>query len=160
MKAIKFSQMSTERLRGIIIQRLEEKNLSYSRAESLAGIGNGVISRIMSGERGIGPEVATALAGVLGVAPEVIYRAAGLLPEKPNDERYDNLCFIISQLGELDQRDVLDYARMKLEKAQQRDRLQDLRDSLKNVQENQSIEARQLIWDFMKEMGWQVEKKS
>lgn len=51
-----------------------------------AGYDNSVISNILNGKRGVGPEMCTAIAGVFGYSPIVVFSKAGLLPPMNEQE--------------------------------------------------------------------------
>lgn len=63
-----------------LLRELEDRGWSQSELARRAGIGNATLSRIISGTRDAGPDVARAIAQALGETPEKIYRLAGLLP--------------------------------------------------------------------------------
>lgn len=67
----------------------ERKERGWTIAEFArqAGIGQASLSRVLSGNRGIGPSLCTGIAHVLNVPPEYVFRKAGLLPPEPDDEK-------------------------------------------------------------------------
>ncbi len=79
------------------------------------------MSRILSGERKPTPETLQAFARALKLPIETIYRAAGLLPPADKiDEKIRNIEHSVAGLSEDDQRDVLEYVRMKVRLAEER----------------------------------------
>ena len=80
-------------------EELRIKDLSQADLARKSGITPSQISRIISGNRGVGEEALTAIAYALGYPPEEIFRKAGLLPEKHQiNDRAARLAYRIGQL--------------------------------------------------------------
>ena len=85
-----------------------------------AGISHSALSRA---RRGALPswEVCGALAQALNVPAELVFRKAGLLPEGPDDPvSFEHWRFVLEQLSEEDRDELLEIARLKLERQSQR----------------------------------------
>jgi transcriptional regulator with XRE-family HTH domain len=107
--------------------RLELGKRTWSQAELArrSGISAAQITRILSGERGIGEEALSAIASALRLPTEEVYRAAGLLPTKAEaDEITERAQHIIStyRLPETRQQalDYLEYLRLQEERGEYR----------------------------------------
>jgi len=76
-----------------------------------------VISRVLNDAREPAPETITAISRALNLPPETVFRAAGLLPSKPDhNERITEATYILSMLEEEDIDEIIQIARMKLER--------------------------------------------
>lgn len=76
-----------------------------------------VISRILNNERDPAPDTLIAISHALKLPPETVFRAAGLLPPKPeHNERITEATYILSMLEEEDIDEIIQIARMKLER--------------------------------------------
>lgn len=74
----------------------------------------GIISRLLRGERNPNPETLTAIARALRLPPETVFRAAGLLPPVSEvDELKADIIDLTAQMSREEQREVLEYLRMK-----------------------------------------------
>ena len=66
-----------------LLRSLENRGWSASELARRANLGPATVSRIISGTRQAGPDVALAIARALGESPETVMRRAGLLPSLP-----------------------------------------------------------------------------
>ena len=79
-----------------------------------AGLSGPTVTRVLNGDRKIGPDAAVAIARALGVSPVYVFQVAGLLPpEKPQTDRdptFQELLEIMKNLSPDERREVVDYA--------------------------------------------------
>ena len=61
-------------------QQLAARNWRPIDLARAAGVAGPTITRILNGDRKLGPETAVAIARALGLSPEYVFRRAGLLP--------------------------------------------------------------------------------
>lgn len=66
-----------------ITEQLDKREWRQSDLARLSGIGTGSLSRIISGQRGVGIDTCNAIARAFDVDPVLVHRAAGLLPAVP-----------------------------------------------------------------------------
>lgn len=93
-------------------------------AELARAMGNkdeGSVSRILSGERKVGPDLAKALARALQLPQTTVFRAAGLLDEvDPNQptltERIWEAVNLLNSMGEQDQEDEIATLRLRAQR--------------------------------------------
>jgi transcriptional regulator with XRE-family HTH domain len=90
-----------------LADQLQEKGWIPADLARIARVDNGVISRILSGERKATPDTLVSIASALKISPEDIFRRAGLLPNSNISERAARLAFRIGQLPAEDQ-EILD----------------------------------------------------
>jgi transcriptional regulator with XRE-family HTH domain len=86
-----------------------------------SGLSPSQISRAMTGERGLGEKSVSLVAVALRLPAEEVYRAAGFLP--PVNEkraREDEIEHLISLLGDDDLDDVIEYAKMRLKRQEEK----------------------------------------
>ncbi len=81
-----------------LTNKMKEEEMSAARLSRLMGKDQGVISRILSGERNASPETLEAIAHALRMPTESVLRAAGILPPPNNDPWVDEMAFKLSQL--------------------------------------------------------------
>ena len=83
----------------------------------MVGIEQPQLSRILSGERGASNQVMANIAVALGIPQETVFQKAGILAEKPEHEQHlDEALHLLSMLKEDDLNEILEIARMKLER--------------------------------------------
>lgn len=98
-------------------QEMNKREWSISDLARQAGVSRGSIANILRGDRKAGVEICEAIAYAFKVSPEIIYRRAGLLPPLPNqDESREELVHLYNSMTATNKEDVIDYARMKLQK--------------------------------------------
>ena len=96
---------------------LDKRNWSASDLARAAGVGRSSISMVLNQNRGIGPELCLAIARALKYPPKVVFEAAGLLPPEPDiDAGFEEWAYMLSQLPERDRDELLQIARLKLER--------------------------------------------
>jgi transcriptional regulator with XRE-family HTH domain len=100
--------------------RLQEMGLSDNQLAQKAGISHTVISKARGGYQGIGWDAGVAIAKALNLPPEVILKKLGLLPastqERQRSALIDEMHHIFPDLSEADQEELLQMARLKLER--------------------------------------------
>ena len=86
-----------------------------------SGLTTAAISRYVNGGRSIGTDAANAIGKALNVPVEVVFRAAGLLPpEREAVHGMAELREVYSLLPESDRQELLEIARLKLERQEAR----------------------------------------
>jgi len=124
------SFITTEKVTNVIISfameksfvnwldaRLKEKGWSGSELSRRSGISQSAISLVLSGNRQPGVEFCEGVAKAFRIPKDDVYRMAGLLPSKPNaDQTVSEITHIYHELDEDNQQDLLDYARLRLQK--------------------------------------------
>lgn len=74
--------MRSEDFANWLRDQLNTRGWTQAKLAGLMGMSPAQVTRIMSGERGIGEQSLTAIAKAFKIPPEEVYRAAGLLPQK------------------------------------------------------------------------------
>jgi transcriptional regulator with XRE-family HTH domain len=98
-------------------QRLDERGWSRADLSRRSGISEAALSLLYSGAREPGKKMCAGIADALHLNHDDVFRAAGLLPAKPSDdETVSEIMHISHTLTEENRQDVLDYARLRLEK--------------------------------------------
>jgi transcriptional regulator with XRE-family HTH domain len=65
-----------------LAEMLKKHEINQSELARKAGVTRGAINGVLSGARGPGPELCTAIARAFGIQPEEVFRQAGFLPPK------------------------------------------------------------------------------
>lgn len=100
-----------------LLNCLNEKGWNQSELATRAGVTRTAISDVISGRRNPGPNLCLAISRALNLPPETVFRAAGLLPAKPAaTQKLDEAAYILSMLGEDDLEEIIQIARLKLER--------------------------------------------
>ena len=98
-------------------KELEKRGWNQSQLAKKAGLGSGTISNIIYGSKRMGIDTAVAIARALKVRPRIVLEAAGLLPAEPaTDNDFDEWIYMLSQLPERERDELLEIARLKLER--------------------------------------------
>jgi len=69
-----------------LLKELENRDWSQVDLSRKSGVSQAQITRVLSGERGIGAKSLNAIAHALKLPPEQVFRAAGLLPQKAEND--------------------------------------------------------------------------
>jgi transcriptional regulator with XRE-family HTH domain len=99
--------------------RLHDADLTDYALAQKAGITHSVISRARSGQQGIGYEAGVAIAQALDLPPEIVLRKLELLPPAGPNRRsvlIDEMLSVFPDLSDADQEELLQLARLKLER--------------------------------------------
>ena len=98
-------------------REMSKKGWSDAQLAKKAGISHPVISKARSGIQPIGWEACVAIATALELPPETVLREAGLLPKKTKEDPLNQeILFLVGKLPLEDQQEILEIARMKLER--------------------------------------------
>lgn len=105
-----------------VFENLKEKGWSQAELARRSGLTRGAISNIINNYRNRPtPETVKSIARAFGRPDEEVMRIAGYLTPKPTIEvDSEEILYLLRQLDREDIQDVIDYARMRLEK--QRDK--------------------------------------
>lgn len=105
---------------------LRDSDLTDYALAKKAGIAHSVISKARSGVQGIGWDAGVAIASALNLPPEVILKKLELLPSSNPDRArsvlIDEMLHIFPELSESDQDELLQMARLKLERRKREQR--------------------------------------
>ncbi len=99
--------------------RMKDLDLSDSELANKAGISHSVISKARHQIQGIGWDAAVAIANAINMPPEIVLRKVELLPPATSQRTspvVDEMVNLFSNLGEDDQEELLQLARLKLER--------------------------------------------
>jgi transcriptional regulator with XRE-family HTH domain len=101
--------------------QLENRGWSQAELARRSGISPSQISRLINDSRGIREKSVLGISNALKIPPEDVYREAGLLPrvtqKKSQLEELDHLASLLSRD---DLQEVIDYARHRLEKQEEK----------------------------------------
>jgi transcriptional regulator with XRE-family HTH domain len=93
-------------------EALRSRGWSNSELARRAGIAPSAISMILSGQRGVGPDICNALARALDVPPSLVFQKAELLPNEAGiAPGIRELSHLYDQLNDQDQKEVLTVVR-------------------------------------------------
>jgi transcriptional regulator with XRE-family HTH domain len=96
-------------------EKLKKENWSQAELSRRSGVSPAQITRVISGERGLGEQSILAIAQALKLPPEEVFRAAGLLPSVSAERsKINELEHLANMLGDDDLQEVIEYAKMRL----------------------------------------------
>lgn len=95
------------------------KNMSQQTLAQKSGITPAQISRIITGQRGLGEKSLTAIAHALNISPITIFRKAGLLPPEGGETtKFEDWEYLLSQLTPDEQEEIRQFVELKIERRQ------------------------------------------
>jgi transcriptional regulator with XRE-family HTH domain len=98
-------------------KKLKERDWTQAELSRRSGVSTPQITRVLSGERGLGEQSIKGIAQALQLPPEVVFRAAGLLPQvTEKHSKMNELDHLATQLEGDNLQDLIDYAKMRLKK--------------------------------------------
>lgn len=107
-----------------LLGQMEQQGWSQAELARKADTSKQTISRIISGERGIGTDVIVGIAGALNYPPEFIARMAGVFPAKNEDDpTEEELLYLYNKLSDEDKADIREWVRLQVEKNERKARL-------------------------------------
>lgn len=80
--------MTTSSFSQWLLKELESREWSQIELSRRSGVSQAQITRVLSGERGIGEKALSAIAKALKLPPEQVFRAAGVLPKKADSDEW------------------------------------------------------------------------
>jgi transcriptional regulator with XRE-family HTH domain len=105
---------------------LKDLDLTDSQLSKKAGLSHSVISKARSGERGIGWDAGVAISQALDLPPEIVLKRLELLPTSAEERQrgavVDEMLHIVPDLSVSDQEELLQLARLKLERRKKESR--------------------------------------
>lgn len=101
-----------------LLHEMGQRNMSQQELAQKSGITAAQISRVISGQRGLGEKSLTAIAHALKISPISIFRKAGLLPEGGDNASFEDWQFLLNQLPPQEQEEVRKIVEMKIERRQ------------------------------------------
>jgi transcriptional regulator with XRE-family HTH domain len=90
---------------------LSEKGWTQAELARRSGVSPAQITRVLSGERGLGEQSILAIAEALKLPPDEVYRAAGLLPQMGDDPYAREAAHLIGLLSEDQKRSAIEILR-------------------------------------------------
>ena len=97
-------------------EELAERHWTQAELAKRSGVSPAQITRVLSGERGLGELSIIAIAQALKLPPEQVYRKAGLLPrQERSTDLVDELMHYFFQLPEPERIRLVEYARFMME---------------------------------------------
>jgi len=146
-----YIQMSTDHFLDWLQNELKERSWNQSHFARMTGLTTAGISKLLSGNRGAGPDACKAIARALDLSEEFVFRKAGLLaPQSGYDVTYEEWRAILNELNEENRQELLHIARLRLER--QRD--QQFSERFKSLPEEAQAEAWALIEELIERKGW------
>lgn len=110
-----------ENIREFLEIRMGERGWKPADLARRANVDSAVISNIINGRRGVGKKVGNAIAHAFMIPPEEVFRAAGLLPPISDKRvKLKELEHLANLLGDDDLEEVIDYARHRLKKHEEK----------------------------------------
>ncbi len=97
-------------------KEIDERGWPMSELARRAEVSHTAISRVVSGERGAGPELCRAIAHALEMPEERVFRVAGLLSELPAPEEDFTFAEVYEMLKHLtpgERQEVLEYVQWR-----------------------------------------------
>ena len=101
-----------------LLQEMSQKNMTQQILAQRRGITAAQISRVISGQRGLGEKSLTAIAHALNISPITVFRKAGLLPEGGENASFEDWKYLLNQLTEEEQEEIRQITEMKIERRQ------------------------------------------
>ena len=105
-----------------LLEEMGRKNMSQQSLAQKSGITPAQVSRIISGQRGLGEKSLKAIAHALNISPITIFRKAGLLPEGSDNAVSEDWNHLLGQLMPDEQEEIREIAQMKIERRQKTDK--------------------------------------
>jgi transcriptional regulator with XRE-family HTH domain len=101
-----------------LVEQMRQRNMSQQDLAQKSGITPAQVSRVISGQRGLGEKSLLALAHALKISPITIFRKAGLLPEGGENASFEDWQFLLDQLPANEQEEIRQIIEMKIERRQ------------------------------------------
>lgn len=113
--------LSMDKTREFLETEMKARGWKQADLARASKLDSAVISNIINGRRKMGEETGRAIADAFGLPPEIVFRAGGLLPDVPEEvAREEELDYLLSQLTPEDLQEVIDYARLRLQKKREK----------------------------------------
>lgn len=90
-----------------LLEEMRQKNMSQQSLAQKSGITPAQISRVISGQRGLGEKSLTAIAHALNISPVTVFRKAGLLPEGNENTNFEDWQHLLNQLMPEDVKNII-----------------------------------------------------
>ena len=81
-------QMTKSSFSQWLLKELESREWSQVDLSRRSGVSQAQITRVLSGERGVGEKALSAIAHALKLPPEQVFRAAGILPPQGDTDEW------------------------------------------------------------------------
>ena len=105
-----------------LIKNLNDRLWSQAELARRSGLSRTAISDVISGKANPGDVLCRAIAKAMQLPADDVFQIAGILPMKPNaDQTVSEITHIYHELTDENRDDLLDYARLRLQK-QERDK--------------------------------------
>ncbi len=110
-----------------LLSELTKKNMTQQTLAQKSGITPAQISRVISGQRGLGEKSLTAIAHALNVSPITIFRKAGMLPPEGGETtNFEDWEYLLSQLTPDEQEEIKQFVELKIERRKKNNALKKL----------------------------------
>ena len=110
-----------------LLEEMGRKNMSQQSLAQKSGITPAQVSRVISGQRGLGEKSLTAIAHALNISPITVFRKAGLLPEGGEQASFEDWQHLLNQLMPEEQDEMREIMQMKIERRQKAEALKTLK---------------------------------
>jgi transcriptional regulator with XRE-family HTH domain len=108
--------MSSQHFGNWLEQQLEKRSWSMSELARRCDVSHPTISRVISGERGPGPDLCRAIAHAFDMPEEKVFRIAGLLSELPapdEDFTFAQVYDMMKHLTPEERVEIMEYVRWR-----------------------------------------------
>mgnify|MGYP006307225799 CR=1 FL=1 len=108
--------MSSEHFGEWLEKEIDKRGWTMSELARRCDVSHPAISRVVSGERGAGPELCRAIAHAFDMPEEKIFRIAGLLSQLPAPEEdfpFAEVLALMQNLPPAERREILEYIRWR-----------------------------------------------
>lgn len=106
---------------------METRRWTKSDLMRASGLSHTMISLVLSGDKGVGPDFCNGIARAFSIAPELVFRKAGILPALPGPEDDELARQLVESFKRLDieqRREVLNYVVWKVQQSRSSDTLE------------------------------------
>jgi transcriptional regulator with XRE-family HTH domain len=133
---------------------LRDRDLTQSGLASKAKINRAVISKAINKSSLPSPETCRAIAKALNIPEEIVLEKAGYLSSQtPDNEQIKKIAHLVSQMDDLDKRDVLEYAELVLRRSQRRDLISEFKIRYESIPRGKQEEVTKLLYEFLAAAG-------
>lgn len=99
---------------GWLLEELERRDWSQSDLSRKSGLSRSTISNLISGNRGLGKDVALALSDAFGLPLTDVIAAAGDIPAQIESGLVRRIDHLANQMDEAEQKDLIEYIMLRL----------------------------------------------
>ena len=97
-----------------LLEEMGRQKMSQQSLAQKSGITPAQVSRVISGQRGLGEKSLIAIARALKLPPETVFRAAGILPQQTEEnELIQRITHLTKELPKQEQEGVFEFVKMR-----------------------------------------------